>query len=134
MMPKKQTIALAIGLLTVTLVLLGLASLMPDAVSRLSYAAERGKAQAAREQLARANDLTEAFHSVADAMRPSVVSISSVKKIRPAIRQPDHPFGQWPEEYERFFGGVLVWYDVMRTDRRTRIEKRASRRRSSGRG
>ncbi len=104
MMPKKQTIAVAIGLLTVSLVLLGLASLMPDAVSRLSYAAERGKAQAAREQLARANDLTEAFHSVADAMRPSVVSISSVKRIRPAIRQPDHPFGQWPEEYEHFFG------------------------------
>jgi serine protease Do len=78
--------------------------MLPDAVSALTYAAERGSAQAAKEQLTRAQDLTRAFQEITKALRPSVVSISSVKRIRPTVRGPDHEFHQWPEEFRRFFG------------------------------
>ena len=104
MRPSRRRIALGVGVPCVAILMLGLVSLMPDVVSRLTYAAERGKAEAAREQLSRAADLTQAFQNVADALRPSVVSISSVKKIRPMVRRPDRQFREWPDEFGQFFG------------------------------
>ena len=104
MVTRRKTIAVGFGLLCIFILALALLSFTPDAVSRLSYAAERGRAQAAREQLSRAADLTDAFQTVADALRPSVVSISSVKRIRPVVRRPDHQFREWPDEFGRFFG------------------------------
>jgi len=91
-------------MLCIAVLMVGLVSSVPDVVSRLTYAAERGKAEAAREQLSRAADLTKAFQNVADALRPSVVSISSVKKIRPMVRRPDRQFREWPDEFGQFFG------------------------------
>lgn len=81
---------------------------LPGVVQRLTYAAESGQAQAAKDQLAKAADLSQAFQHVAKALRPSVVSISSVRKIRPNIRQiPRMPEGLSPffgdEPFERFF-------------------------------
>ena len=103
MLRGKRTV-FGIGVISVAVLVVALASLTPDVVSRLTYAAERGKAEAAREQLSRAADLSGAFQYVADAMRPSVVSISSVKKIRPAVRRPNRQFQQWPDEFNQFFG------------------------------
>ena len=90
-----------------------LATVLPDAVSELTYAAERGSAQAAKEQLARPQELTGAFQQVNKALKPSVVSISSVKRIRPTVRQPRHDLDQFPEELRRFFGDDMFdrFYD-----------------------
>ena len=75
----------------------------PGWIARLVYAAETGRAAAAREQLAIAHDFSDAFASVADVLRPSVVSITSVTRVRP--RNPQDPRGQrMPEEFRRFFG------------------------------
>jgi len=106
-----------------------LVSLLPDAVSQMSYASERGQSAAAREQLSRAADLTEAFQTVADALRPSVVSISSVKKVRPIVRRPDLQFRQWPEEFDQFFGD-----DLFDRFSRYRIPERGFEQRGMGTG
>jgi len=81
---------------------------LPGVVQRLTYAAESGQAQAAKDQLAKAADLSQAFQYVAKALRPSVVSISSVRKIRSNIQQiPRMPEGFSPffgdDSFERFF-------------------------------
>ena len=76
----------------------------PYLVSQATYAIERGQAEASLQQLAVASDLSKAFQHVARALRPSVVSVSSVKRVRvsqPQIRQFD---SQMPEEFRRFFG------------------------------
>ena len=71
--------------------------LLPGMVQRLTYAAESGQALAAKEQLAKAADLSQAFQYVAKAMRPSVVSISSVRRIRAGVQQvPGMPEGFSP--------------------------------------
>lgn len=78
----------------------------PSAMTQLAYAVERGKAQAATEQLATANDLSGAFKYVAKSLRPSVVSVSSIKRSdrqRPEIRRFGGP-QQMPDELRRFFG------------------------------
>jgi serine protease Do len=75
-----------------------------------SYAAEGREAQAARAELARADyrgdDLTTAFRTVAKAMRPSVVSVSTVKNVRPARQERGMPRErpQVPEQFREFFG------------------------------
>ncbi|MCA9189033.1 MAG: hypothetical protein KDA99_25590, partial [Planctomycetales bacterium] len=53
----------------------------PAIVSELTYAVESGRARAAREALGAtsAGDESLVFHNVAEALRPSVVSITSVK-------------------------------------------------------
>ena len=75
--------------------------MLPDMVQRLTYAAESGQAHAAREQLAKAADLSQAFQHVAKALRPSVVSISSIRRIRPNVQQ----IPRMPEGFSPFFGG-----------------------------
>lgn len=70
------------------------------------------KATAARAALASAPDLSQAFKLTAQAVRPSVVSISSVKKVRmlnPRLRQRPGAPGMpgipgVPDELRRFFG------------------------------
>jgi serine protease Do len=75
----------------------------PQWIARLVYAAEAGRAAVAREQLGAARDFSEAFQAVAEALRPSVVSIASVTRIRP--RNLRDPRGRdLPEEFRRFFG------------------------------
>lgn len=100
---KRPVFTLGILLAALTLGTV-LATVLPDTVSRLSYAAERGAAEAAKDLLARPQELTEAFQHVNKALKPSVVSISSVKRIRPTVRQPQHDLDQFPEEFRHFFG------------------------------
>ena len=73
--------SVAMGTLAVLLM-----TMAPDVVSRLAYAAERGQSEAAREQLGLADNLSKGFQSVAKALGPSVVSISSVKRVQPVVR------------------------------------------------
>ena len=80
----------------------------PGLFTNLAYAAEAGKAYAAKEQLAMANDLSHAFQHVADALKPSVVSISSAKKVRTISRRANNPFSQLPPELRHFFGHDFI--------------------------
>jgi len=101
----RRPAGMVLGLVFIASALAALAATtLPSAISELAYAAERGKAEAAQEQLTRAQDLTSAFQNVAKALRPSVVSISSVKRIRPVVRQPGYQFREWPDEFRHFFG------------------------------
>ena len=82
--------------------------LLPDTVSRVTYAVESAKGRAAQERLETANDLSSAFKHVATALRPSVVSVSSVKKMKTQGNQRARPqIPQIPEEFRRFFDDDL---------------------------
>ena len=60
----------------------GLLMTVPDMISRLSYAAESGKAEAAREQLKNAADFSLAFQQTAKVLR-----IES--QLRRAVQRPN---------------------------------------------
>lgn len=91
-----------VAVLVVAALAVGLIQL-PDYISRLTYAAETGRAQAAKEQLATANQLSQAFKNVVKAIRPSVVSINSIIRREIPDRGPrSNP--QVPEEFRQFFG------------------------------
>ncbi len=88
----------------------GIVMVRSESKTNWSYASESSEAQAARSALARgdykADDLTTAFRTVAKAMRPSVVSVSTVKHVRASRlergRQRARP--QVPEQFREFFG------------------------------
>lgn len=79
----------------------------PNAVSQLTYAVERGQSLAASAELSENADavrLSDSFKQVAKSLRPSVVSISSVKRVQarsPQVRR--FRSGNIPPEFERFF-------------------------------
>ena len=77
---------------------------LPNAVSKLTYAAESGRALAARNQLDVATDLSNGFQTVAKAVRPSVVSISSVKRFKPAANMQFQSPQNVPEGMKPFWG------------------------------
>lgn len=104
----KKTFASPTAVLALILLSAILLCTAPQVIEHWAYAAERGQAEAAREQLAKASDLSEAFQYVAKSLRPSVVSISSVKRIQPRVQAvPRMPGGMSPflndEMFERFF-------------------------------
>ncbi|MBN1909595.1 MAG: DegQ family serine endoprotease [Pirellulales bacterium] len=101
---NRRRIVVGAGTLLVLILVSSLVPKMPGVVTQLTYASERGRALAVGESLAHAEDLTTAFQSVAKALRPSVVSISSVKKMKALVRQPRSEFGDWPPGYRDFFG------------------------------
>ncbi len=72
---------------TVFLVMLvGVALTVPRMIARAEYNSEAARAEVASKELKNVDDLSAAFENVADAIKPSVVSISSVKKIIPLER------------------------------------------------
>lgn len=100
----------ALVLLLVAAVPISVLTLHPDWLAQLTYAVEVGQAQVAEEKLAVATDLSQAFRQVAKSIRPSVVSISSTKRIaasQPRIQRFDVPegFGGFLDDdiLERFF-------------------------------
>lgn len=104
---KRGAVSALLTMILVGAVAAGVVYHIPTAVSQLTYAVERGKAQASRQQLETATNLSEAFKYVAQSLRPSVVSISSVKRIQPAQSQSRRRFRgqqQMPDEMRRFFG------------------------------
>ncbi len=91
-------------LLIGTLVVVGVYH-FPATVTQLAYAVDRGQSLAAAEELKTAGDLSSAFKSVAKKLRPSVVSISSVKRLAPASPQVRRfGGGEMPDEFRRYFG------------------------------
>ncbi len=76
----------------------------PHVVSQATYAIERGQAEASQQQLAVATDLSQAFQHVARSLRPAVVSVSSVKRVRVNQPQTRRFDSELPEEFRRFFG------------------------------
>lgn len=96
----------SVALILVAALAIGLVQL-PDYISRLTYAAESGRAQAAKEQLATANQLSQAFKNVVKAMRPSVVSINSVVRGTRPLGGQRGGNQEVPEEFRQFFGDDL---------------------------
>ena len=98
---RKRTFTAVLVLLLTGALAVAAAWHLPNAVSQLAYAVERGQSEAASEQLQTANHLSDAFKNVAKSMRPSVVSISSVKRLQ--MQQPQvRRFGgngQMPDEF-----------------------------------
>ena len=82
---------------------IGLAS-HPNVFSGIAYAVDSGRAYAARDHLAKANDLSEAFRDVARSLKPSVVSISSKKTVQTVAQGRLRGMPDVPPEFERFFG------------------------------
>ena len=89
----------------------GLAMVTPNLISGWTYAVERGQAEAAQERLTQPSDMAQAFTAVAKSLRPSVVSVSSVKNIRAWANRPEmrgfRNNQQLPEEMREFFGGQV---------------------------
>jgi serine protease Do len=102
-MNRTRALWLTVAMVAAATTLVIAAWRLPAVISELSYAAERGQSLANRELLASGQVGPAGFQAVAKALRPSVVSINSVSKIRP--RPPrGQPFGQLPEEFRWFFG------------------------------
>ena len=84
---------------------IGIGAALPHVVARLSYAVEAGQAAAAREQLKHVRDLSKAFQEIVKATRPSVVNVSSVKRIQPSgHRSRTHPPDLEDSPFRDFFG------------------------------
>lgn len=95
-------------LLLVAALPIAVLTLQPSWLSSLSYAVEVGQARASRAELSTAANLSEAFRHVARVVRPSVVSISSVRHVQPAASG-SSPFGsQVPEELRGFFDEEML--------------------------
>jgi len=86
------------SLLLTTLFVLG-----PFSGNGVTYAERDQQPESVERALAHAESLSEAFQYVADTVRPSVVSIRSLKKIRAASGS-RRSTPQLPEEFRRFFG------------------------------
>ena len=69
-----------------------------------AYAQQVATAEAARGNLQTAQDLSSAFRNVADALRPSVVSVRVTKKGRVVNGPVGADMGNLPPELRRFFG------------------------------
>ncbi len=71
----------------------------------VSYADRDDGSRAAQRALSTAEDLSRAFQFVAGSVGPSVVTISSVQKMRPILQTRR----EIPEELRRFFGDEDAW-------------------------
>ena len=103
----KLGLKLALGLCLASGLVGGMVVKYSDHLLSPSYAAELREAQVAREQLSHnlehALGLSEAFTSVAKAVRPSVVHISAVTRVQPVTgKQRVRP--QIPDQFRREFG------------------------------
>jgi len=76
----------------------------PDVAARVTYAVQSAKAAVASERLAAVDDLSVAFEEVANAIKPSVVSVNSLRRIEVssgAMHMPDMFSDPW---FRDFFG------------------------------
>ncbi len=76
----------------------------PSVTSRVAYAVDSGRASAASDRLSAVTDLSHAFEDVAEAIKPSVVNISAIKKVkaRHSVRRLPDGFSHGP--FREFFG------------------------------
>lgn len=96
--PLMLIVAVALGL--------GVPYFLPELASQLVYAVEVGQAVASQSKQESASSLSEAFKSVSGELKPSVVSISSIKRVDLANRNNPGRLDedQIPEDFRRFFG------------------------------
>jgi serine protease Do len=101
-----RSLLVAFTLLAVSALGVGTVALVPNALPGFSHAAEPSAAQAPSPEAHHAAELSEAFRAVARSLRESVVSIDSVKVVRPAANRErgGRPEMRLPPEFERFFG------------------------------
>jgi serine protease Do len=100
---RASTSLRTVVVLLIVAVPISVLTLHPDWLSRLAYAVEVGQAQASQEQLAVASDLSQAFRHVARAVRPSVVSISSVRQVEREQSNTRRFRSTIPDEFRGFF-------------------------------
>ncbi len=101
---SKGRISALLLVVSVTAIVVTGAVTWPYLVSRATYAIEVGQAEAAAQQLDVAVDLSQAFQHVARSLRPSVVSISSVKRVQVQAPSGREFRSDVPDEFRRFFG------------------------------
>lgn len=108
MQPREQKISARILiLLLVAAIPISILTANPDWMSKLAYAVEVGHAKVSQSQLETATDLSQAFRHVARSIRPSVVSISSIRRIKakqPSVQRFGSPV---PNEFRGFFNDDL---------------------------
>jgi serine protease Do len=78
----------------------GFAWNLPLVVSRVAYAVESAKADVAIQRLKPTDKFSAPFEEVAEVIKPSLVSISSTKR----IMAPSESTPQVPEQFRHFFG------------------------------
>jgi serine protease Do len=91
-------------ILVIVSALAGSVLVVPELAGRLAYAVESAKATVAGERLRNTTDLSTAFSDVAEMIRPSVVSISSVKKVNVNQRFERMPNEMFNSPFRDFFG------------------------------
>ncbi len=77
---------------------------VPSMTSQVVYAIESGQASAARDRLASVEDLSSVFSDVSDAIKPSVVNISSTRSVRFKNTMRRLPDSQFRDPFREFFG------------------------------
>lgn len=82
----------------------GLGSSFPDLVSRFAYAVDSAQAAASRDRLANTGDLSTAFEEVAKVIKPSVVNISSVRRVGVKYQFRRSPDPLFRDPFRDFFG------------------------------
>jgi len=101
-----KPVSVALATLWVATLVAGLVMSLPEGLRDDAYAEQQERAIAARQNLATAQDLSTSFRNVAEALRPSVVSISTsaspnrnadIQGLPPGLRR------QLPPGFEDFF-------------------------------
>ena len=103
MQKQWKFLSAVMGAMIVGSLLTGVVLTLPQGIRNSdAYAQQVSASQEARGNLQTAQDLSSSFRNVADAMRPSVVSVRSTKKGR-VIQGGSVPFRGMPPEFRRFF-------------------------------
>ncbi len=100
-----KRISIVLATAWVATLLVGLIMSLPHAANSGAYADQEVRERAATQNLNTAMDISTAFRTVAEAMRPSVVSISTSMDVAARVRQlPPNLRRQLPQEFEDLFG------------------------------
>jgi serine protease Do len=100
-----RSLLVAFALLATAGLGVGTLALLPNVIPSWSYAAVDTAPSAEAHHVA---EFSEAFRAVAKTLRPSVVSIDSVKRAKPVDLRGNRPEMDLPPEFERFFGDDLL--------------------------
>lgn len=99
-----KRVSLVLGTAWLATLVAGLAMSLPQTTQSGAYADQDNRTRAATQNLDTAQDLSTAFRTVAEAMRPSVVSISTQVDMRARVRQlPPNLRRQLPPGFEEYF-------------------------------
>jgi len=100
-----RSLLVAFALLATAGMGVGTLALLPNVIPSWSYAAVD---TAPSPEAHHVMEFSEAFRAVAKTLRPSVVSIDSVRHAKPVDLRGNRPERDLPPEFERFFGDDLL--------------------------